>query len=143
MTRETVISLTPASLATSASVNVDCRNPRRALKRASPIVPRYSDKFSHRRLDYNCPPIDIVKMLALSEHSQARTRCLASVAPISEGVCDPYLPPTMMAGLIGGDVFVALRSTIRSVLQIQDAVRRIVFGLIILGMPLAPLGRKR
>ena len=42
----------------------------------------------------------------------------------------------MTAGLIGG-------ASILSVLQTQDAVRRIVFGLIILGIPLGRLGRKR
>lgn len=77
-----------------------------------------------------------------------------------QGMGDPYLMPVIAAVVIGGTsilggsgnylgtvagaIFITLLSSILSVLQIQDAVRQIIFGLIILGMLLVHrLRRKR
>jgi ribose transport system permease protein len=77
-----------------------------------------------------------------------------------QGMGDPYLMPVIAAVVIGGTsilggsgnylgtvagaIFITLLSSILSVLQVQDAVRQIIFGLIILGMLLAQrLRRKR
>jgi len=67
-----------------------------------------------------------------------------------QGMGDPYLMPVIAAVVIGGTsilggsgsylgtaagvIFITLLSSILSVLQMQDAVRQIIFGLIIAGM---------
>jgi ribose transport system permease protein len=76
-----------------------------------------------------------------------------------QGMGDPYLLPVITAVVIGGTsilggsgsylgtfagaIFITLLSSILSVMQIQDAVRQIIFGLIILAMLLVRLGRKK